>query len=83
MRVNHVVILIVVAVLTGVYLFAQESQEASWTMFQSGNSPTFLYNRNTGAVYKFYVSGEGDDFTYGFQRASILNRSDVEIPSAF
>ncbi len=101
MRVNYLVILIVIAALTGVYLYAQESRppeegvatepisellesmKGNWVMFQSGNSMTFLYNRNTGAVYRHYVRREGDNFPSGFERVPIVNRSDVEIPSAF
>ena len=105
MRVNYVVILIVIAALAVVYLYAQEpeppeedvsaeriaelvelieSMKGNWAMFNGEVGGTFLYNKNTGAVYKFYMSGAGtDDFTYGLQRATILNRSNIETPSAF
>ena len=59
-----------------------ESMKGNWTMF-NGDGIIFLYNKNTGAVYKYYTSGKGDDFTYGFQRATILNRPAVETPRAF
>ncbi len=101
MRVNHVLILIVVAALTTLYLYAQEPQppeegvtrerieellesmKGNWVISQKRNSQVFLYNRKTGAVYRYFVGREGDNFTSGFERVPIVNRSEVDLPSAF
>ena len=60
--------------------------KGDWSMFNGrlGTSGViFLYNKNTGAVYKYYQMRDENGFRYGFQRATILNDSSVEIPSAF
>ena len=101
MRVNYVVILIVIAALAAVYLYAQEpespeeevtveriaeiveSMKGNWTMFNGEVGGTFLYNKNTGAVYKFWSQTDTDgNFSFGFQRATILNRNQP-LPSSF
>ena len=61
-----------------------DSLRGDWTMFNGRVGGTFLYNKNTGAVYKFWSKSEPDgDFDFGFQRAAMLNRPDQPLPNSF
>ena len=58
-----------------------EYAKGGWTMFSPKESLIFLYNKNTGVVYKWWLKSlDGGGVDYGFDQVQMTHRSKNTTP---